>query len=178
MKFRPYAKHYLAMNETPAIKDNSHGMLRRIYIIEFPRTFTEKEMDLQLTDKLSRELSGIFNWAMEGYNRLRNNSFRFQEASMMKTAKQKFKNETSSAFAYIHAFLTKSENMDDRLKLSQVYEGYKAFCATEGYLELESKESFKALLKNSGFKVERSTKDNDQVHIFGVRLNSNPGQSE
>ena len=125
MKFRPYAKHYLAMNETPAIKDNSHGMLRRIYIIEFPRTFTEKEMDLELTEKLSRELSGIFNWAMEGYNRLRKNSFRFQEASMMKTAKQKFKNETNSAFAYINALLSKSDNMDERLKLSQVYEGYK-----------------------------------------------------
>lgn len=172
MKFRPYAKHYLAMNETPAIKDNSHGMMRRIYIIEFPRTFTEKEMDLQLTEKLSRELSGIFNWAMEGYNRLRNNSFTFQEAGMMKSAKQKFKNETSSAFAYIHAFLLKSENLKDRLKLSQVYEGYKTFCSAEGYPEPETKEGLKKLLKSSGFKIDRSSKDNNQVHVFGVKFNS------
>jgi putative DNA primase/helicase len=173
MKFRPYAKHYLAMNETPAIKDNSHGMLRRIYIIEFPRTFPEKEMDLQLTEKLSRELSGIFNWAMEGYNRLRNNSFTFQEAGMMKTAKQKFKNETSSAFAFISASLTKVETPDERLKLSQVYEIYRTFCATEGYPEPETKEGLKKLLKSSGFKVDRSSKDNNQVHVFGVRLNAN-----
>jgi putative DNA primase/helicase len=153
-------------------------MLRRIYIIEFPRTFTEKEMDLELTEKLSRELSGIFNWAMEGYNRLRKNSFRFQEASLMKMAKQKFRNETSSAFAFINALLVRSENMEERLKLSQVYECYKAFCATEGYSEPETKEGFKKALKSSGFKVERSSKDSNQVHVFGVRLNPELNLSE
>jgi len=147
-------------------------MLRRIYIIEFPRTFTEKEMDLELTNKLSRELSGIFNWAMEGYNRLRKNSFRFQEASLMKTAKQKFKSETNSAFAFINALLTKSEKMDDRVKLSQIYEHYLKFCSLEGYPEPETKEGFKKALKSSGFKVDLSSKDGNQVHVFGVRLNA------
>jgi len=172
MKFRPYAKHYLAMNETPAIKDTSHGMLRRIYIIEFPRTFTEKEMDLELTDKLSGELSGIFNWAMEGYNRLRKNSFRFQESSLMKTAKHKFKTETNSAFAFISGGLIKSDLVDDRVKLSQVYDYYLKFCSSEGYPEPETKEGLKKSLKSSGFKVDRSTKDGNQVHVFGIRLNS------
>ena len=172
MKFRPYAKHYLAMNDTPPIKDTSHGMLRRIYIIEFPRTFTEREMDLDLTDKLSRELSGIFNWAMEGYNRLRKNSFRFQEASLMKTAKHKFKTESNSAFAFINGPLLKSDLMDDRVKLSQVYDHYLKFCSLEGYPEPETKEGLKNSLKSSGFKVDRSTKDSNQVHIFGIRLNS------
>jgi len=153
-------------------------MLRRIYIIEFPRTFTEKEMDLELTEKLSRELSGIFNWAMEGYNRLRKNSFRFQEASMMKMAKQKFKSETNSTFAFINTLLVRSENVDERLKLSQVYDDYKAFCASEGYLEPETKEGLKKVLKSSGFKVDRSSKDGNQVHVFGVRLNSNLDLSE
>ena len=97
---------------------------------------------------------------------------------MMKTAKQKFKNETNSAFAFISAFLIRSENQDERMKLSQVYEAYKGFCATEGYLETETKEEFKKALKGSGFKVERSSKDGNQVHVFGVRLNSNLDLSE
>jgi len=68
--------------------------------------------------------------------------------------------------------------MNDRLKLSQVYEIYKTFCTTEGYLEYETKDGLKKLLKSSGFKVDHSSKDNNQVHVFGVRLNSNQGQSE
>jgi P4 family phage/plasmid primase-like protien len=172
MKFRPYAKHYLAMNETPPIKDTSHGMLRRIYIIEFPRTFSEKEMDLELTDKLSRELSGIFNWAMDGYNRLRKNSFRFQESGLMKASKQKFKAETNSAFAFINGVLMKSDNLDERVRLSHVYDLYLKFCSSEGYPQPETKEMLRRSLKSSGFKVDRSTKDGNQVYVFGLRLNS------
>ena len=41
------------MNKAPDINDTSHGMWRRIYPINFPRTFTEKEMDRQLEGKLA-----------------------------------------------------------------------------------------------------------------------------
>ena len=51
-KFKPYAKHYLGMNTLPEIEDNTHGMWRRIHVIEFPRKFSESEMDVELTGKL------------------------------------------------------------------------------------------------------------------------------
>jgi len=38
------------MNGNPVIDDNSHGMWRRIYIIEFPKKFTKDEMDRLLDD--------------------------------------------------------------------------------------------------------------------------------
>ena len=47
-KFRPFAKHYLAMNELPPINDNSHGLWRRIYVIDFPKSFAEDEQDVEL----------------------------------------------------------------------------------------------------------------------------------
>jgi len=64
MKFRPYAKHYLAMNQAPNIGDTTHGMWRRIWVIDFSRTSSEEEMDRNLENKLALELSGIFNWAL------------------------------------------------------------------------------------------------------------------
>lgn len=169
-KFRPYAKHYLAMNETPTIADTSHGMWRRIYIIEFPRTFSEDEMDVELTEKLSNELSGIFNWAMEGYNRLRTSGFRFPEVRSMKIAKQRFKNETSSILAFITERLTKSAVHDDRLKFSDVYQQYVDFCQSEEYDDSESKGTFKKALINAGYEVKKSSRDTNQVHVFGVKI--------
>jgi putative DNA primase/helicase len=62
--FKPYAKHFLSMNTIPKIDDLSHGWDRRIYPIDFKKKFTKKEMDVHLTNKLSKELSGIFNWAL------------------------------------------------------------------------------------------------------------------
>jgi len=76
--FRPYAKHYLGMNTLPKIEDSSDGMWRRIYVIEFPHKFREDEKDVELTEKLLTELSGIFNWAMEGYKRLRKQGVHIQ----------------------------------------------------------------------------------------------------
>ena len=74
-KFKPFAKHFLAMNEAPVIEDSSYGMWRRLYIINFPSRFSEHEMDVHLTEKLKTELSGIFNWALEGFKRLRDRDF-------------------------------------------------------------------------------------------------------
>jgi phage/plasmid-associated DNA primase len=51
-------------------------MERRMYFIQFPRTFKEDEIDTTLENKFSLELSGIFNWAIDGYNRLRSSDFR------------------------------------------------------------------------------------------------------
>ena len=55
------------MNTLPEIEDNTHGMWRRIHVINFSHKFSEIEMDVELTGKLLNELSGIFNCALEGY---------------------------------------------------------------------------------------------------------------
>lgn len=54
-------------------------MWRRIMVIGFPKIISEDEMDRELEMKLTHELSGIFNWAIEGYKRLKDRGFRFQE---------------------------------------------------------------------------------------------------
>ncbi len=77
MKFRPYAKHYLAINKFPQIIDNTYGMDRRLFFIQFPRTFKGDEIDGNLENKLALELSGIFNWAIEGYQQLIRNDFNY-----------------------------------------------------------------------------------------------------
>ena len=68
--------------------EQNTGMWRRINVIEFPKTFSEDEMDVELTGKLVAELSGIFNWALEGYKRLRNQKFIFSESKSMQRRKQ------------------------------------------------------------------------------------------
>lgn len=96
MKFRPFAKHFLAMNKRPNIMDQSHGMWRRIWVLEFNRRFTEADMDLQLEEKLVGELSGIFNWALEGYRTLKEKKFALSETPSMKMSKKEYRDELTS----------------------------------------------------------------------------------
>jgi P4 family phage/plasmid primase-like protien len=167
-KFRPYAKHYLAMNEVPEIEDSSHGMWRRIYPVEFPRTFTKQDMDVELPDKLMMELSGIFNWAIEGYKRLRSNKFRLKEVESMELSKQKYKNDSNNVLMFASECLKISNKNDDKVKFSYAYELYQNFCGTDGIKNPHSKKEFRKLLMDAGFRIEKSTTDNNQVFIFGA----------
>ncbi len=104
-KFKPYAKHYLGMNTLPDIEDNTHGMWRRIHVIEFPRKFAEHEMDVELTEKLMAELSGIFNWALEGYKRLDGQKFIFSESRQCANLKNNISNRATMFWILLIAVL-------------------------------------------------------------------------
>ena len=71
VEFKPRCKLITACNEFIKSRDTTYGFLRRINFIKFPCTFEGKNKDIDLEDKLKAELSGIFNWAYEGYKRLK-----------------------------------------------------------------------------------------------------------
>lgn len=78
--FKTRSKLMMACNYFPTINDTSDGFMRRWLIVELPMHFVEKdkirpftndrELDPFLEDKLMKELPGIFNWMLEGLQRL------------------------------------------------------------------------------------------------------------
>jgi len=55
-------------NEVLQLTENSNALTGRMIVLKMTKSFFKKE-DTDLAIKLSKELSGIFNWAMEGLNR-------------------------------------------------------------------------------------------------------------
>ena len=172
VKFRPYAKHYLAMNKAPNITDTSHGMWRRIMVIDFPRVITEEEMDRDLETKLAQELSGIFNWAIEGYRRLEKRSFRFLEPNSVMFSKQNYREEMDSVRAFVKVCLIKSNDDIDRVKFGEVHQAYLSFCQNEGKKDMEKKNDFKKRLVDMGYTIDNSKRDGNQVCVFKVRVST------
>ena len=99
------------------LRDTTHGMWRRIYIIEFPKRFKEDEMDVFLQDKLDNELSGIFNWAIEGYKRLKDRKFQFNEGQSMIASKQNYKNKSNGVLSFASEYFANGDSESDSLKL-------------------------------------------------------------
>jgi len=64
--FRPIATHWFGTNHLPHTRDFSDALFRRAILVEFPRTFSESERDVNLTKHLMNELSGILNFALDG----------------------------------------------------------------------------------------------------------------
>jgi putative DNA primase/helicase len=165
-KFKPFAKHYLGMNTLPEIDDNTHGMWRRIHVIEFPRKFSETEMDVELTGKLLDELSGIFNWALEGYRRLRDQGFIFSESPSMRKSKKRYKQKNSSVIDFIESQLTEILDSAPSVPFKDVYANYRDFCSSEGIKRVFSKKDFRSELESEGYRILNSSKHANQLRIF------------
>ena len=171
MKFRPFAKHFLAMNKPPIITDQSHGMWRRIWVLEFNRRFTEEDMDRQLEEKLVDELSGIFNWALEGYKKLKEKKFALSEPESMKISKDQYRDDISSdsITSFVKKNLVRSDNPKDVLVYTKTYDWYVKYCKLEEKTDIQVKSDFKKRLVEMGFKLKSSTRHNNKVCIFNVR---------
>jgi len=175
VKFKPFAKHFLAMNEIPVIEDMSHGMQRRIYVLEFSRTFAENEMDVNLTEKLVDELPGIFNWSMVGYNRLKENNFIFSTGTSMVNAKHDYQRLSNNIYEFIEEHLVPSP--DARVPLKDAFSFYQKFCMKLNYTQL-SRKDFKVAIINCGYHIDNSTRDANQVCIFGIKLDEMIGDED
>jgi len=165
MKFRPHAKHFFAMNKLPEIDDDSHGMWRRINVIEFPRTFTDEDMDVDLADKLKEELPGIFNWALVGLNRLKSNNFRFTKSDSIEKANRRYRKRNSSVQSFIEDKIIPLSDQKFSLKLSILYSEYLEYCNTEGYQVKEKKKDFMETLRSKKFKVVKSKTNDNQYYV-------------
>ena len=78
--FHPRCVMISACNEYIQSHDTTNGFLRRIQFIDFPCKFEGENADRNLESKLKMELPGIFNWAYEGYKRLKEQN-KFTETS-------------------------------------------------------------------------------------------------
>ena len=70
--FKNYAKLVFSCNKLPETRDDSDAFFRRWIILHFPNTFDDAKANKNLTRELCdpKELTGLFNWALVGLQRL------------------------------------------------------------------------------------------------------------
>jgi len=73
------AKLTFSCNVVPEVMEDTEAFFRRIWIVQFPNTFTGERADPDLLAKLTtkEELSGFLNLALDGLKRLRANRWHF-----------------------------------------------------------------------------------------------------
>lgn len=71
----------MATNELPRLEDSSGALVERFLVLQLTKSWAGRE-NVTLYDQLTSELSGILNWALEGYTRLMNSTrFSMPESS-------------------------------------------------------------------------------------------------
>lgn len=158
-EFRPIARLIFSANKMPRVRDKSHGWYRSFQLVEFPNKFTKgtDNHDRYFKDKLTNNLSGILNWALEGLKRLNRNN-RFTQSEKVEEQKRLYINENDSIVSFLSDNTIK--NTESKVYGTKLYNFYKEYCKSQS-LEIQSRKEFTSILKNNGFESKSAYVNRD-----------------
>jgi putative DNA primase/helicase len=131
--FRPYARIVAATNELPRLLDLSEGFRRRAIILQFNRTFAEKDQDKHRANKLQNELAGILVWAVDGLRKLRELG-RFPIPASSDAAILEYIKDSNPVRQFVEEALIETEN--GSLTTTTVYWRYRDWARERGYQKM------------------------------------------
>ena len=153
MQLKQYAKLIFNCNELPKDVEHTIAYFRRFLIIPFDVTIPEHEQDKNLHTKIiEKELSGVFNWILEGLNRLLEQR-RFSDCKAAQQAVEQYKTESNS----IKLFLDENgyqRSPDDYQLIKELYPEYRFYCIEDGMTAFK-KVNFSKQLKALGIHLDR-----------------------
>jgi putative DNA primase/helicase len=126
----PAARLIFLANDNLHFKDRRDAILDRMLVIAFDRTVSEEFRDHLLADKLMAEMPGIFNWAMQGLRRLRQNG-RFTQPARMSEILKEFRETANPARHFCEEMLVADPKHVE--STTRVYEAYAAWMKECGY---------------------------------------------
>lgn len=129
---KPTCKLVFAVNSLPTSTDTSYGLFRRIFILPFNERFEGENADVQLVEKIKKELPGVLNWALAGLKRLRENNYRFTKCTEIEEAVDQYQRETNFLFEFMKTRLS-SGNYENRVGKKEFLEKFDYWCRQNGY---------------------------------------------
>ena len=153
MQIRQYSKLIFNCNELPKEVEHTNAYFRRFLIIPFDVTIPEHEQDKQLHTKIiEKELSGVFNWVLEGLNRLLEQKH-FSKCEAAKKAVEQYKIQSDTVNLFIEDNSYKCNAINYKL-IKDLYTDYRTFCNEDGFKPV-NKTNFIKRLKSFGVLVEK-----------------------
>jgi putative DNA primase/helicase len=150
-----YAKFIFNCNELPKDVEHTIAYYRRFLIIPFDVTIPEHEQDKNLHAKIiEKELSGVFNWVLEGLNRLLEQK-RFSECEAAQNAVEKYRIESDSVQMFLneHGYKVSATN---EMPLKDMFSDYRNYCIESGFKTCSIR-SLAERLRSSGYQTERKS---------------------
>jgi putative DNA primase/helicase len=94
----PTFKINLICNNKPQIRDTTHGMWSRVYLIPFTVTIPPEAIDPRLLDKLKLEGPGMLNYCLDGFRMWRERGLSAPQAILAATAEYRSESDRIGQF--------------------------------------------------------------------------------
>ncbi len=143
-----YAKMIFNCNELPKDIERTNAFFRRFLIIHFAETIPPHEQDKELHTKIiDNELAGVFNWALEGLNRLLKQKG-FSKCDAIELAREEYKIQSDSILTFLLDENYKPSTTKSK-PLKELYQEYSNFCHDNGYRRYGNKQFSKRLISEN-----------------------------
>jgi putative DNA primase/helicase len=138
------AKFAFNTNTLPADVEHTNAFFERFLIIPFNVYIKPENRDPKLADKIkSNELPGVFNWVLDGLNRLLDQG-NFSHCQASDDTLNEFRKEADSVAMFADEMGYQADP-DQWTKAKPVYSDYREYCYAEGLKPLARKNFHKRL---------------------------------
>lgn len=176
--FYPTAKICLGCNGHPRVTDHSEAFYNRLIIIPCDRVFEESEQNKDLPDLLKAELSGIFNWAVEGLQRL-NQRKRFDIKDFMKEARQDLRDESNPIDVFFRETIEVTNDFNSYIAKPELYNKYLDWCRNNGNAPMSNIKFGKAVFQKYNRITEKDSRLDSGPRVWRkLRLKTNEPQPQ
>lgn len=173
-EFSLQAKIFIDTNHLPNVTDQTLFESGRIKIIPFNRHFEEHEQDKSLKSTLTDDasLSGILNWAVEGYKLFKAEGL--EEPEEVKSATAQYRQDSDRIAQFIDAWLEEGKDEDGdkyQVPCKAAYRVYAQWCEAMNYRP-DNYKNFRAAMEKVFMVDTRRPKGGGNMTplIIGVRL--------
>jgi putative DNA primase/helicase len=156
-------------NELPRFTDNSGALASRFVLLTLIKSFYGRE-DPTLTDQLLAEAPGIFNWALEGLDRLTERGY-FVQPESAREALRHIEDLSAPVGAFVRDFCEVGPAFE--VDKDELYQAWKDWCQLEGRKRPGSKAVFTRDLRAAvpGVTPRRLREGETRWHVFqGLKL--------
>jgi len=167
-EFQPFAKILFSANEFIPTKDRTHGFYRRFDVLRFNRIFKPEEQKPELLQELKKEVPGIFNWSLEGLERLSQQNWIMTKSSYMEDCHNEFRRATNPLHLFIEEECVVEVNAT--VDSNEFRSSYKHYCDEKGYKPL-SDNKLGQELKRLEINKKRKRIEDGRIFIYeGIQL--------
>lgn len=150
-------KIFITTNFMPAINFADDAMLRRTKIIRFENQFTGDKCDRDLPAKLDTEAEGILKLLVSYAVKYYQDGLTAYEPESISVNYNRCRAESDSIFSFICDYVQQSDDDNDCIQSSVLYNYYKIYCLTRGE-QAETHKAFSQELHNQGYCSRAMTK--------------------
>ena len=167
-EFQPFAKILFSANEFIPTKDRTHGFYRRFDILRFNRIFKTEEQKPDLLQELKKEVPGIFNWALEGLERLSQQKWIMTKSAYMEDCHNEFRRATNPLQLFIEEECV--VDADATVDANELRRSYKQYCEDKGYKVLSDSKLGQELKRHGMNKTRVRTEEGRIIIYEGIQL--------